>query len=889
LVTDIFRAVGMYGDDGLDVATRILTPIARGALQPAVADALGASVLLGISKPGSSKLRPIGMGDALRRLAMRSVMRQYSTRIRAHFEPLQYAVESKGGAQQVFMTLRGLVERSMAAGEEVMVMRVDAKNAFNCLRREQFLTEVRAHFPELLPGVCAFYLRENVLHIRGPNGKVVTIKGKSGVTQGDVFGPLLFGLGIHPVLVDTMARFGSRGVYVLAYADDIHLVGPPQAVWEAFCFLRAGLRERACLDLSPGKCSAYCPPGSHYPAALLIEAIQENSVIAPESNGFIVLGVPFRVGLPSDGTALLERLQDTSRATSLSRCLEAIVDVAKLGGPHGPAIAYGLLRVCVPGKTLFYAQLSPPEEFSAVATWAEQETVRTWVSIMADGDSTDLADLDAFGAWRRRLLAQSVTQGGAGLISPVSSAPLAYVAGFAAFAPDAARRLVACTAWGGSASVPEELFGTNCYHYAAPVSDAGTSTSSGALALPLLPFHSSLRQLRNEISTALSASEPLVSVWLDEGPELGAQRGLLKALRYAAARAERVELRKLVLAEDRALGQQGLSVLQFDAGVQLGSGMWQRALAGRWHNSLRAEEYSAACRRRFCLSFPGLRDRPRCPFPGCGERLDVYGRHIFACDGPHQQRRDQLAHDEVRDHLFGVCREAGLRPQLETRRLVPGSQARPADVMLPAGHGLGGPQEALGVACLDVSGVRSECDSHRQAGLTAPLRVRHREKAMRTFPPSPEVASAAERDGRAAAQAALAGGASAAEADQASRAAVARTIARRAPLLYLVPIVFSTMGFFYDGDTSCGARATLSALGAYFRRGESERADGAGAVAVWSRWLPRLSAAVERGVWWRINYTLQALNRQAAPTRDEHMALADLTTYASMRAFAPLT
>ena len=104
---------------------------------------------------------------------------------------------------------------------------------------------------------------------------------------------------------------------------------------------------------------------------------------------------------------------------------------------------------------------------------------------------------------------------------------------------------------------------------------------------------------------------------------------------------------------------------------------------------------------------------------------------------------------------------------------------------------MGGPQEALRVACLDVSGVRSECDSHLQAGLTAPLRERHREKAMRTFPPSPEVASAAaERDGRAAAQAALAGGASAAEADQASRAAVARTIARRAPLLYLVPIVF---------------------------------------------------------------------------------------------------
>jgi hypothetical protein len=885
-VTDVFRAVGLFGDEGLDVATRILTPIARGALQPVVADALGASVLLGISKPDSGKLRPIGMGDALRRLAMRSLMRQYSSRIRAHFEPLQYAVESKGGAQQVFMTLRGLVERSLAANEEVMVMRVDAKNAFNCLRREQFLSAVRAHFPELLPSVCAFYLRENVLHIRSANGKVVTIKGKAGVTQGDVFGPLLFGLGIHPILEDTMARYGSRGVYVLAYADDIHLAGPPQAVWEAFGFLRDSLRARACLDLSPGKCHAYCPPGSHYPGDLLEAAVADDSVISVEPTGFIVLGVPFRVGLPAESTELLARLQDTGKARSLARCLEAIVEVAKQGGPHGPAIAYGLLRVCVPGKTLFYAQLSPPEEFSAAAKWAEQETIRTWTALMADGDATNSAELDSFGAWRSRLLALSVVQGGAGLISPVSSAPLAYVAGYAAFAPDAARRLDACTAWGCSASISAELFGDNCYHLADPSTEA---TASGAHAPPLLPFHSSLRQLRNEISQSLSASEPLVHVLLDEGRERGAQRGLLKALRHAAAKVERAALREFVLSEDRALGHQGLLVLQFDAGAHFGAGQWQRGLAGRWHNSLRADEYTAACRRRFCLSFPGLRDRPKCPFLGCDERIDIYGRHVFACSGPHQQKRDQLAHDEVRDHLYGICKEAGSRPHLEKRRLVPGSQARPADVMLPAGHGLGGPQEALRVACLDVSGVRSECTSYRQEGLLAPLKDRHREKANRTFVPSEEAAAAAERDGRAAAQTALAGGASSEEAERASGAAAARALALRAPLLYLVPIVFSTMGFFYDGDSGRGLRVLLAALGAKFRSGESERADGAGAVAAWSRWLPRLSAALERGVWWRINYTLQALAREAAPTRDEHMALADLTTYASMRAFAPLT
>ena len=66
-----------------------------------------------------------------------------------------------------------------------------------------------------------------------------------------------------------------------------------------------------------------------------------------------------------------------------------------------------------------------------------------------------------------------------------------------------------------------------------------------------------------------------------------------------------------------------------------------------------------------------------------------------------------------------------------------------------------------------------------------------------------------------------------------------------------------------------GLRAVLAALAAGYRRAESDRADGAGSETARSRWLPRLSAALERGVWWRVQYTLRALEWRAAPEVDD--------------------
>ena len=371
---------------------RLVLPVARGTLPEPVAAALGASTLTGLTKPGShGKLRPIGVGEAIRRIAARAVVRQLSARLRQHFSPLQYGVETRGGAHQVLLTLRGHVERAIADSEPVLLLRIDAKNAFNCLARKAFFSELRKHFPELLSGICAFYVRDGALHVRGEDGTVHTLCSNSGVTQGDVYGMFLFALGIHPILAATMERFGKHGVYVLAYADDdIHLVGPPAATWRAFCFLRSELKREANLGTSAGKCSAYSP-GDDYPHELFLESLPRPDGtpgdIVLMQDGFTVLGIPFHVGRPSYVTSakLLESFQDAANARSLVSSLHSVVDLATHGAPHGRFAASKLLRICITGKTNYFTQLVNPNDAEAANIWAAEHMSKTWLAIAGGG------------------------------------------------------------------------------------------------------------------------------------------------------------------------------------------------------------------------------------------------------------------------------------------------------------------------------------------------------------------------------------------------------------------------------------------------------------------------------------------------------------------------
>ena len=85
------------------------------------------------------------------------------------------------------------------------------------------------------------------------------------------------------------------------------------------------------------------------------------------------------------------------------------------------------------------------------------------------------------------------------------------------------------------------------------------------------------------------------------------------------------------------------------------------------------------CCLRYWLGVP-LHSTPY-PCPECRCTADPYGDHQVGCGG----NGDRIArHNAIRDVIFSAAQSAALAPSKEAPGLVPGSQARPADIFLPS-------------------------------------------------------------------------------------------------------------------------------------------------------------------------------------------------------------
>ena len=91
---------------------------------------------------------------------------------------------------------------------------------------------------------------------------------------------------------------------------------------------------------------------------------------------------------------------------------------------------------------------------------------------------------------------------------------------------------------------------------------------------------------------------------------------------------------------------------------------------------LRSQEFIMAVKYR--LGCPVFTTGGKCP--ACPKFSDVYGDHAISC-GTEGERIAR--HNHLRDTLYHTCASAALAPTKEGRALLPGTNARPADVFLP--------------------------------------------------------------------------------------------------------------------------------------------------------------------------------------------------------------
>ena len=93
-------------------------------------------------------VRPIAIGEVLRRLTGKCLMHLVHEDARAHFWPAQTVVAVKAGAEAAVHTLRSWVGRHSGATDRIAV-KLDFRNAFNAVSREVVLHQARDHVPAL--------------------------------------------------------------------------------------------------------------------------------------------------------------------------------------------------------------------------------------------------------------------------------------------------------------------------------------------------------------------------------------------------------------------------------------------------------------------------------------------------------------------------------------------------------------------------------------------------------------------------------------------------------------------------------------------------------------------------------------------------------------------
>ena len=103
------------------------------------------------SKQGSSlDIRPIAVGETLRHHTGKCLCVLVRSKASEFFQPHQFGVACPMGAEKIVHGLRACVEKHWLK-ENLVVLKVDIKNAFNLVSHQALLSECAKHFPELYP------------------------------------------------------------------------------------------------------------------------------------------------------------------------------------------------------------------------------------------------------------------------------------------------------------------------------------------------------------------------------------------------------------------------------------------------------------------------------------------------------------------------------------------------------------------------------------------------------------------------------------------------------------------------------------------------------------------------------------------------------------------
>lgn len=160
-------------------------------------------------------LRPIGVGEVLRRIIGKVVMSVVKKDVVMSAGSLQLCAGQVAGIDAAIHAMREIND----ADDTEAVLLVDASNAFNSLNRHAFLHNISIICPQISIYVNNCYKIPPRLFIIGGE----EIISQEGTTQGDPTAMAIYALGIMPLLTQLINTMEEQkyDIKIVAYADDI--------------------------------------------------------------------------------------------------------------------------------------------------------------------------------------------------------------------------------------------------------------------------------------------------------------------------------------------------------------------------------------------------------------------------------------------------------------------------------------------------------------------------------------------------------------------------------------------------------------------------------------------------------------------------------------------
>ena len=177
-------------------------------VDPVGVEAIFANQLIPLDK-GEGAVRPIGVGEVIRRVMGKCVMQVTKSDVIDASGSLQMCAGHKSGSEAAIHAMRNIFD----ADTTDAVLLVDASNAFNSLNRAAALHNIQVLCPSLATYVINTYRRPARLFIAG--GEEVT--SAEGTTQGDPIAMSLYAPSLQPLITQLHVSTEAKQCW---FADD---------------------------------------------------------------------------------------------------------------------------------------------------------------------------------------------------------------------------------------------------------------------------------------------------------------------------------------------------------------------------------------------------------------------------------------------------------------------------------------------------------------------------------------------------------------------------------------------------------------------------------------------------------------------------------------------